>query len=119
MKGSQLGRGYSFLGLQREQGIDYDPARDNVDLLRRRTRLEAGSPPGRGGEAPATVARTGPVARHARAQDDPKDDAGHRAARPLARRALLNLASQALPPEQRAALRLWRKVIDISHGRER
>jgi len=28
VKGSQLGGAYSFLGLRREQGIDYDPARD-------------------------------------------------------------------------------------------
>ena len=32
VKGSQLGRGYSFEGLQRQQGVRYEPSRDRPDI---------------------------------------------------------------------------------------
>jgi len=59
IKGSGLGHGYSFLGLQRDQGVRYDPARD-LPALERVTRLTAGQEPVRGlGRLPAALRARG------------------------------------------------------------
>ncbi len=120
VKGSGLGRAYSFDGLQRVHGVRFDAGRDlraleraakatkGMEPLRRRRRpFRLPSPSRALGRLPGyQPARTALWAAHnlelvARAPG----------------RAALNVAERVPPPDTRMALRAIRTVIDLSRGR--
>ena len=120
VKGSGLGRAYSFEGLQKEQGVRYDCARD-LPVLERAARATKGLEPERRRRRPVRMPTPDHVLGHL---------PGHQQARTalwLAHnlelagrapgRAALNIAERLLPADARAAVRAIRKVIDLSRGR--
>ena len=119
VKGSTLGRAYSFLGLQREQGVGYDQARD-LPALRAATRLTVGQDPVRGlGWLPTAIALRGvgrvPALGLARTLSGLVRDL-NRGQVPV--RALMRLAVQAgLPPQARVALAVARTLLNLSRTR--
>ncbi len=120
VKGSGLGRAYSFEGLQREQGVRYDRARDlpaldraaratkGLEPVRRRRRALRSPLPTRAlSRLPGyQQVRTGLWLAHT------LELAGRAPGR-----AALNVAERLLPPDARTAVRVIRKVIDLSRGR--
>jgi hypothetical protein len=120
VKGSGLGRPYTFEGLQRQQGVRYEAARDLPALeraaratrglepwRRRRRPLRLPSPPRELSRLPGyQEARTALWLAHnmelaSRSQG----------------RALLNVAERLLPPDASKAVQIIRTVIDLSRGR--
>jgi hypothetical protein len=120
VKGSQLGRGYSFEGLQRQQGVRYEPSRDRPDIERalRATRGQEPSrfPRRRRGLLPRRLLRL-PGMREARGLLWPLRDLrrAERSPEQLAR----DLALRAVPPALRQAIRITRKLKDVGHERGR
>jgi hypothetical protein len=120
VKGSGLGRAYSFLGLQKEQGVRFDPKRD-LEALARASRATQGLEPLR------TRRRLPRIPTPMRELDRVPAVRAARTALWLARnlelasrnpgRAALNVVERALPPDARTAVRVIRKVIDLSRGR--
>lgn len=120
VKGSGLGRAYSFEGLQKEQGVRYDRTRDLL-ALQRAARATEGLDPLRRRQRPLRSPR--PTKALGRLPGvEPA-----RTALWLARnlelasrspgRAALNVAQQLLPADARAAVRVIRQVIELSRGR--
>jgi len=121
VKGSGLGRAYSFAGLQEEQGVRFDPARDLV-ALERASRATEGLEP---------LRRRGPrrprIPTPMRELDRVPAVRAARTALWLARnmelaarspgRAAMNVVERVLPSDARTAVRVIRKVIDLSRGR--
>jgi hypothetical protein len=120
VKGSGLGRGYSFEGLQREQGVRYDPLRDRPDLERALRATQDQEPfrfpMGRRGRLPVRSPRL-PGERQARALLGPLRDLrrAERSPEQVAR----DLAIRALPPAMRQAIRIVRTLKDVGHERGR
>jgi hypothetical protein len=120
VKGSGLGRAYSFEGLQKEQGVRYDRTRD-LPALQRAARATEGLEPLRRRRRPLRS----PRATKALGRLPGVDQA--RTALWLARnlelasrspgRAALNIAERLLPADARAAVRVIRQVIELSRGR--
>ncbi len=120
VKGSGLGRTYSFEGLQKEQGVRYDKARD-LPALERAAHATKGLEPLRRRRRSLRL----PVPTRALGRL-PGCDQG-RTALWLARnlelasrspgRAALNVAERLLPADARAAVRVIRQVIELSRGR--
>jgi hypothetical protein len=120
VKGSGLGRAYSFKGLQKEQGVRYDRARD-LPTLQRAARATEGLEPLRRRRRPVRS----PKSTKALARLPGLEEA--RTALWLARnlelasrapgRAVLNVAERLLPSEARAAVQVIRQVIELSRGR--
>ena len=120
VKGSGLGRAYSFEGLQKEQGVRYDRSRDlpaleraaratkGLESLRRRRRpLRLPSPSRALSRLPGyQEARTALWLAH-----------NMELASRAPGRAALNIAERLLPPDARTAVRVIRSVIDLSRGR--
>jgi hypothetical protein len=120
VKGSGLGRAYSFEGLQKEQGVRYDRGRD-LPALERAARATKGLEPLRRRRRPLRL----PSPSRALSRLP-----GYREARTalwLAHnmelasrapgRAALNIVERLLPPDARTAVRVIRSVIDLSRGR--
>jgi hypothetical protein len=119
VKGSKLGHGYSFLGLQRDQGVRYDAGRD-LTALERVTRLTAGQEPLRGlGRIPAGLLTRGAGRVPALALMRTLQGLAHDLNRgQFPARALMRLAvSLALPPQTRAALGIVRTLRNLSRSR--
>jgi relaxase-like protein len=119
VKGSGLGRAYSFDGLQKEQGVRYDRVRD-LPALERAARATRGLEPRRR-RRPSRLPSAGRVLGRV---------PGYRQARTalwLAHnlelagrapgRAALNVAERLLPADAKTAVRVIRNVIDLSRGR--
>jgi hypothetical protein len=119
VKGSSLGRAYSFEGLQKGQGVRYDESRDlptleraaratkGLEPLRRRRRQFRLPSPSRGlNRLPGYKARTALWLAHN------LELASHSPGR-----AALNVVERLLPPDARTAVRVIRSVIDLSRGR--
>jgi hypothetical protein len=120
VKGSGLGRAYSFEGLQKEQGVRYDRGRD-LPALERAARATKGLEPLRRRRRPFRL----PSPSRALSRLPGYQEA--RTALWLAHnlelagrapgRAALNIAERLLPPDARTAVRVIRGVIDLSRGR--
>jgi hypothetical protein len=120
VKGSGLGRAYSFAGLQKEQGVRYDRARD-LPALQRAARATEGLEPLRRRRRPLRSPRPTKALGRLPGVDQA------RTALWLARnlelasrapgRAALNVAERLLPSEARAAVQVIRQVIELSRGR--
>jgi hypothetical protein len=120
VKGSGLGRAYSFEGLQKEHGVRYDRARD-LPVLEHAARATKGLEPQRRRRRPARLPSPGRVlarlpgykeARTALWLAHNLEMAGR-----APDRAALNVAERLLPADARAAVRAIRKVMDLSRGR--
>jgi hypothetical protein len=120
VKGSGLGRAYSFDGLQRVLGVRFDPARD-LRALERAARATKGMEPARRRRRPFRLPSPSRAlgrlpgyqpARTALWLAHNLELAGRSPVR-----AALNIAARTLPPDARAALRVIRKAIDLSRGR--
>lgn len=123
VKGSGLGRTFSFEGLQRQLGVQYEPSRDLPELERagRATR----------GHEPAWVRDRGVGSRLGgrigRRVASRIPDSGKSARSSLARdlkqltkspsRAAVNIASRALPPQARLSLLIARRLMNPSRTR--
>ena len=120
IKGSGLGRAYSFEGLQKEQGVRYDRTRD-LPTLQRAARATVGLEPLRRRRRPLRSPRLTQVLSRLPGVDEA------RTALWLARnlelasrspgRAALNVAERLLPGDASAAVRVIRQVIELSRGR--
>jgi hypothetical protein len=120
VKGSGLGRAYTFQGLGKEQGVRYERVRD-LAVLERAALATKGLEPLRRRRRPVRV----PSPSRALSRVPGYQEA--RTALWLARnaelagrspsRALLNAAERVLPPDARKTVQVIRKVIDISRGR--
>jgi hypothetical protein len=120
VKGSGLGRAYSFEGLQKEQGVRYDRSRE-LSALERAARATKGLEPLRRRRRPFRL----PSPSRALSRLPGYQQA--RTALWLAHnlqlagrapgRAALNIAERLLPPDARTAIRVIRSVIDLSRGR--
>jgi hypothetical protein len=120
VKGSGLGRAYSFEGLKKEQGVQYDRARD-LPALEWATRATKGLEPVRRRRRPSRLPSPGRVL--ARLPGYSQARTGLWLAHNLELagrapgRAALNVAERLLPADARAAVRAIRKVIELSRGR--
>jgi hypothetical protein len=120
VKGSGLGRAYSFEGIQKEHGVGYDRGRD-LPVLERAARATKGLEPLRRRRRPFRLpSRSQALSRLPGYQEA-------RSALWLARnlelasrapsRAALNIVERLLPPDARTAVRAIRTIIDLSRGR--
>jgi hypothetical protein len=120
VKGSGLGRAYSFEGMQKEQGVRYDRTRD-LPALQRATRATEGLEPLRRRRRPARSPR--PTKALGRLPGLEPAQTALWLARNLELasrspgRAALNVAVRLLPSEARAAVQVIRQVIELSRGR--
>lgn len=119
VKGSKLGHGYSFLGLQRDQGVRFDQGRD-LTALGRVSALTVGQEPIRGmGRLPSALAARGlrplPALALMRTLQGLAHDLnrGQFPARALARLAM----ASALPPQARTVLGMMRALRNLSKTR--
>jgi relaxase-like protein len=119
VKGSGLGRAYSFEGLQKVQGIRYERTRD-LSALDRAARATKGLEPVRRRRPRRLPSPARGLARIPGQQDvrtalwvaHNLQLAGRTPAR-----AALNVAERLLPADARTALEIIRRVIDLSRGR--
>jgi hypothetical protein len=120
VKGSGLGRAYSFEGLQKEHGVRYDRARD-LPVLEHAARATKGLEPQRRRRRPARLPSPGRVLSRLPGYQEARtalwlahnlEMAGRAPGR-----AALNVAEWLLPADARAAVRAIRRVIDLSRGR--
>jgi hypothetical protein len=118
VKGSGLGRAYSFEGLQKEQGVRYDRARD-LPALERAARATKGREPHR--RRPSRLASPGRVLGrlpgHQQARTGLWLEHNMELAGRSPGRAALNVLERLLPADAKTAVRVIRKVIDLSRGR--
>jgi hypothetical protein len=120
VKGSGLGRAYSFEGLQKQQGVRYDRARD-LPALERATRATKGLEPQRRRRRPFRLPSPDRVLGRVPGYQEARTALwlGHNLelAGRAPGRAALNVAERLLPADARTAVRAIRKVIDLSRGR--
>ena len=120
VKGSGLGRAYSFEGLQKEHGVRYDRARD-LPVLEHAARATKGLEPQRRRRRPARLPSPGRVLARVPGYQEARTALWLAHNLELAGRApgraALNVAERLLPADARAAIRAIRKVIDLSRGR--
>ncbi len=120
VKGSGLGRAYTFEGVQKEHGVRYDPTRD-LSAMQSAARATVGLEPWRRRRKPLRL----PLPSRALSRLP-----GHQEVRTglwLAHnmelasrapgRALLNVAERLLPPDAKRTVQVIRAVIDLSRGR--
>jgi hypothetical protein len=120
VKGSGLGRAYTFMGVQKEQGVRYERGRD-LPALERAARATRGLEPWHRRRSPWRSPLT------SRALGRPPGYQEARTALWLAHnmelasrsqgRALVNVAERLLPPDARKAVQIIRTVLDLSRGR--
>jgi hypothetical protein len=120
VKGSVLGRAFSFEGLQKEQGVRYDRARD-LPALEDAARLTKGlEPEGRRRHSlrlPPPDRVLGRVPGYQEARTALWLAHNLELAGRAPGRAALNVAERLLPVEMKTPLEAIRKVIDLSRGR--
>jgi len=120
VKGSGIGRAYSFEGLQKEQGVHYDRARD-LPALERATRATKGLEPVRRRRRPSRLPSPGHVRGRLPGYQQARTGLWLAHNLELAGRApgraALNVAERLLPADARTVVRAIRKVIDLSRGR--
>ena len=120
VKGSGLGRAYSFEGLQKQQGVRYDRARD-LPALEHAARATKGLEPQRRRRRPVRLPSPGRVLPRVPGYQETRTALWLAHNLELAGRApgraALNVAERLLPADARAAVRAIRKVIDLSRGR--
>jgi hypothetical protein len=120
VKGSGLGRAYTFEGLQKGQRVCYDRARD-LPTLERAARATKGLEPERRRRRSVRVPSPGRVLGRLPGYQQARTGLWLAHNMELAGRApgraALNVAERLLPADARAAVRAIRKVIDLSRGR--
>jgi hypothetical protein len=120
VKGSGLGRAYSFEGLQKEQGVRYDRARD-LPALERAAHTTKGLEPlrrrRRSLRLPVPTRALGPLPGYDQARTALWLARNLEVASRSPGRAALNVAERLLPAEARAVVRVIRQVIELSRGR--
>jgi hypothetical protein len=120
VKGSGLGRAYTFEGLQKAQRVRYDRARD-LPTLERAARATKGLEPERRRRRPIRVPSPGRVLGRLPGLGQARTGLWLAHNLELAGRApgraALNVAERLLPADARTVVRAIRKVIDLSRGR--
>jgi len=120
VKGSVLGRAFSFEGLQKEQGVRYDRARDQP-ALEDSARLTKGLEPERRRRRPVRLPSPGRVLGRVPGYQEARTALWLAHNLELAGRApgraALNVAERLLPVGLKTPLEAIRKVIDLSRGR--
>ncbi len=120
VKGSGLGRAYTFLGVQKEQGVRYDRARD-LPALESAARATWGQEPQRRRRSRSRLPSPSRALSRLPGYQETRTALwlAHNAelASRSQGRALLNVAERLLPPDARTAVQVIRKVIDFSRGR--
>lgn len=120
VKGSGLGRAYSFEGLQKEHGVRYDRARD-LPALEHATRATMGLEPQRRRRRPVRLPSPDRLLARVPGYQETRTALWLAHNLELAGRApgraALNLAERLLPADARTAVRAIRRVIDLSRGR--
>jgi hypothetical protein len=120
VKGSVLGRGFSFEGLQKEQGVRYDRARD-LPALEDAARLTKGLEPERRRRRPLRLPSPdralGRVPGYQEARTALWLAHNLELAGRAPGRAALNVSERLLPVGMKTPLEAIRKVIDLSRGR--
>ena len=120
VKGSGLGRAYSFEGLQKEQGVRYDRSRD-LPALERAARATKGLEPLRRRRRPLRLPSPSRALSRLPGYQEARTALWLAHNMELASRApgraALNIAERLLPPDARTAVRVIRSVIDLSRGR--
>ena len=120
MKGSGLGRAYSFDGLQKEQGVRYDRSRD-LPALERAARATKGLEPLRRRRRPLRLPSPSRVLSRLPGHQEARTALWLAHNMELASRApgraALNIVERLLAPDARTAIRVIRSVIDLSRGR--
>ena len=120
VKGSGLGRAYSFEGLQKEQRVSYDRGRD-LPALEHAARATKGLEPERRRRRPVRPPSPGRLLGRVPGYQEARtalwlahnlELAGR-----VPGRAALNIAERLLPADARTAIRAIRKAIDLSRGR--
>jgi len=120
VKGSGLGRAYTFEGLQKGQGVRYDRARD-LPTLKRAARATKGLEPERPRRRPLRLPSPARVLGRLPGDQEARTALwlthNLKLAGRAPGRAVLNVAERLLPADARTAVRVIRKVIDLSRGR--
>jgi hypothetical protein len=120
VRGSGLGRAYTFEGLQKAQRVRYDRARD-LPVLERAARATKGLEPERRRRRPVRIPSPGRVVGSLPGLEQARTGLWLAHNLELAGRApgraALNVAERLLPADARAAVRAIRRVIDLSRGR--
>ena len=120
VKGSGLGRAYSFEGLQKEQGVRYDRSRD-LPALERAARATKGLEPLRRQRRPFRLPSPSRALSRLPGYQEARTALWLAHNMELASRApgraALNIAERLLPPDARTTVRVIRSVIDLSRGR--
>jgi hypothetical protein len=120
VKGSGLGRAYSFEGLQKELGVQYDRVRD-LPALEHAARSTKGLDPERRRRRPVRLSPSGRILARVPGYQEIRTALWLAHNLELAGRApgraALNVAERLLPADARAAVSAIRKVIDLSRGR--
>ena len=120
VKGSGLGRAYSFEGLQKEQGVRYHRTRD-LPALERASRATEGLEPLRRRRRPLRSPRATKALGRLFGVDQARKALWLAHNLELASRspgrAALNVAERLLPADARAAVRVIRQLIELSRGR--
>ncbi len=124
VKGSRVGRTYTFEGVQRALGVCYEPSRD-LSELQRAARATRGHEPARhrghdlasrlAGRLGRRVAFRVPGFSELRTLTSLARDLKQLTRSPS--RAALTIAARALPPQARAGLLIARKLMDLSRTR--
>jgi hypothetical protein len=121
VKGSGLGRAYTFAGLQRELGVGYDRRRD-LPALERAARATRGLEPWRrrrrgGLRLPSPTRALNRLPGYQEARTALWLAHNMELASRSPRRALLNVAERLLPRDAKATVRAIRTVIELTRGR--
>jgi hypothetical protein len=120
VKGSGLGRAYSFEGLQKEHGVRHHKGRD-LPVLERAARATKGLEPLRGRRRtfrlPSPSRALSPMPGYQEARSALWLAHNLELAGRAPSRAALNIAERLLPPDARTAVRAIRSIIDLSRGR--
>jgi hypothetical protein len=117
VKGSQLGRAYTFAGLQREQGVGYVARQDNPELERAAQATLGQEPIRRRPDGPRLPLREVQALRRTLRDLQNLGRSPEKTLRGLVSRSVFNAASRLLPPPERAALSVIRKIAELSRGR--
>lgn len=120
VKGSGLGRVYTFLGVQKEQGVRYERTRD-LPALERAARATWGREPWRRRRGPLRLPSPSRALRRLPGYQETRTALWLAHNMELAGRsqgrALLNVAERLLPPDARKTVQAIRAAIDLSRGR--
>ena len=120
VKGSGLGRAFTFQGLQKEHGVRYDRGRD-LPALEQAARVTLGREPWRRRRSPLRLPSPSRALNRLPGYQELRTALWLAHNMELASRspgrALLNVAERLLPPETRRTVQVIRAVIDLSRGR--